>query len=153
MEYKVVGWTHYDDNSVKSGPIDSDVVEAVIADIREHGYLFTGYHHQESYNCAPVLNDGMRRLFSRRQFGAIMAKAHGDEDEMAYAWYMDDYGIRPEALVFPGSDRSYFSPGRSASEEDMPSAEHIEYLRRLIDSGAFDQANEETDSEEEGKGQ
>ena len=119
MKYEVIGWTDYDGRTVDSAPIDDDAVEAVIEDIRSHGYKFTGYHHQEYPNCVPVLSDGYCRLFSRRSFAAVMAKAHGYTDDMAYVRFMEDFSIRESALRFPSFGRSYFPPDGDSEEEDI----------------------------------
>ena len=77
MEYKVIGWTEYDNDLIEDGENDDAAVEAIVADIREHGYRFSGYAHQEFLCGAPVLNDEKKRVFSQRNFGALMAVAHG----------------------------------------------------------------------------
>ena len=63
MKYKVVGWTSYDGDDVpdSEGRIGYAECCAIIDAIKEHGYLFSGWDHQEMFDCAPVLNDGKRR--------------------------------------------------------------------------------------------
>ena len=58
-----LGWTHYDDESVpeKGGCLGFAERNAIIDDIRAHGYLFSGWDHQESWDCVPILNDGERK--------------------------------------------------------------------------------------------
>ena len=102
MQYKVVGWTDYfeDDYPAREGCPEVD--RAVIAELREKGYKFDGFQHQYSRNCAPVLNDGTKVLYSMREWGAIMAEALNidNSDGKAYlVWY-----AMHEDSVFPPSD-------------------------------------------------
>lgn len=89
MKYKVIGWTTYDNiiDDIKTGPSSDAATQAIIDDIKANNYDFTGYDHQETENCAPVLNDGKKRLYTQRGFGAIMAEAHGYRGSMDYARY------------------------------------------------------------------
>lgn len=93
MKYKVIGWTYWEDADVPTGEITEASTQAIIDDIREHGYSFTGWDHQETMNCAPVLNDGKKRLYSQRGFGALMAEAHGYHGSMDYARFSFRYDI------------------------------------------------------------
>ena len=77
MSYTVIGWTEYDNDLIETGENDDAAVEAILADIREYGYCFSGYAHQEFLCGAPVLSDHKKRLFTQRNFGALMAVAHG----------------------------------------------------------------------------
>ncbi|MBQ9801812.1 MAG: hypothetical protein IJW51_01910 [Clostridia bacterium] len=101
MKYRVVGWTGYDDPDIEEAPCSEAAVQAIIADIRANGYLFTGWHHQEFLNCAPVLNDGKKRLFSEREFGEVMARAHGDLSRMGYAAYAFEWCLSSAETVMP----------------------------------------------------
>ena len=104
MKYRVVGWTEFDDPTVDYGACPESALQAIIADIRLHGYDFTGTEHQENINGAPVLNDGKKRLFSQREFGGVMAKAHGDYSLKGYINYA--FG-RCDDSVMPDFDQSY----------------------------------------------
>lgn len=106
MKYRVVGWTEYDDTSVDEADCSEAAYQAILADIREHGYDFSGWDHQESINGAPVLNDGCKRLFSQRGFGGLMAEAHGNRSRMGYSIYAFRYN--PEDVwVMPPIERSF----------------------------------------------
>lgn len=99
MKYEVIGWTYYEDYRFKDKPMTFASRHAIIDEIKEHGYRFSGYEHQESpYGC-PVLNDGTRVLCSQRGFAGIMAEAYG-EGAGAYARYMmtmdKSFIIKPE---------------------------------------------------------
>lgn len=72
---------------------------ALVDEICKNGYLFSGYDHQETYNCAPVYNDGKIRRFSQRGFADIMAEANGDNDYMAYSLYM--FGLNSAKCKYP----------------------------------------------------
>lgn len=102
MKYKVIGWTYYDDYDI---PFSNDRIgfaerNAIIDEIKKHKYMFTGWHHQESWeNCVPVLNDGKKRGYSQRGWGGVMAEANdemGDFDYAGYAFFGggDDSGLK-----------------------------------------------------------
>lgn len=105
MNYKVIGWTCYDNPEIlcKYDNYSRAEVNAIVDDIKEHRYLFSGYHHQESYDhgVVPVLNDGRERVFSMRGWGKIMATAYGKRGEYAYAQYMTYHDIDEKKLRFP----------------------------------------------------
>lgn len=89
MKYKVIGWTDYDDifYDVETGHSSDAATQAIIDDIIAHKYSFSGYDHQESACCVPVLNDGKKRLYTQRGFGGLMAEAHGYRGSMDYALF------------------------------------------------------------------
>lgn len=118
MKYRVVGWTYYDDPDVESAECDEAAYWAIVRDVREHGYEFTGWDHQELYGGAPVLNDGFKRLFSQRDFGQIMAYAHGDYSRMGYASYAFQDFFGRHKSVMPSADRSY-DPDSFTPEQDL----------------------------------
>ena len=117
MKYRVIGWTEYDGSEIPSAEPTPAAVRAVLSDLREHRYLFTGYDHQESPLCAPVLNDGKKRLFSARHFASLMAEARGERGEMDYARYLYP---RRKSLIrrhrLPEEERR-IAPGTPAGEE------------------------------------
>ncbi len=120
MKYRVVGWTEYDNDSVEAESCSEAALQAIIADIKEKGYTFTGYDHQECINGAPVLNDGKKRLFSQRGFGGVMARAHGNFSRMGYAQYAFDWGDDDDKKM-PPFERSFcpedFVPEENLNEE------------------------------------
>lgn len=87
MKLKVIGWVWYEDNAYPGGERDYAAYNAVVDDVRERGYCFTGYHHQEEFDCAPVLNDGKVRRFSQRGWGGLMADVKGLRGRYAYSVY------------------------------------------------------------------
>lgn len=122
MKYRVIGWTHYDDPEFEDENCSESALQAIIEDIRKNGYLFTGYDHQETYDCAPVLNDGKRRCFSQRSFGGIMARAHGDFSRMGYATYAFDWYTgddREDNIILPKNNVNFatFVPETDLNEE------------------------------------
>lgn len=86
MKYRVVGWTYALDEKVDYAIETMAAENAIIDDIRKNGYLFTGMDHQGCQNCTPVLNDGKKRIFTDREFGAIMSRAHGGGSYIDYAF-------------------------------------------------------------------
>lgn len=84
MKLRVIGWTDYDEERAE-GDNGWAARNAIIDDIRQNGYEFSGWAHQEGANCAPVLNDGRIYRFSQRGWGDLMAEAHGFFGPMDYA--------------------------------------------------------------------
>lgn len=124
MKYRVVGWTTYDGPEVKRADCSEAAMQAILRDIREHHYEFTGWDHQELPLCAPVLNDGCKRLFSQRGFGHVMAWAHGDYSRGGYVNYaFTDFGESP-TTCYPDESRR-FDPATFQPEQDL--AEHFCY--------------------------
>ncbi len=121
MKYKVVGWTSYDDTSVEDsgGRIGFAEQNAIIDNIKENGYLFSGYDHQELWDCAPVLNDGKKRCFTQRGWGWVMAKAHGYFG--AYDYSLFAFGVNEEYAKRP---KAYFCAEYFTPEENL--CEHFE---------------------------
>ena len=101
MKLKVVGWTCYDFDHFPEGDSSWAAHMAVVDDIQQNGYLFSGEDHQERLNCCPVFNDGKVRRFSQRGFASIMAEAHGDTGYMDYALYM--FGLKLSNCRFPNN--------------------------------------------------
>ncbi len=103
MKYKVIGWTYYDNNEVLDSGNSIGFAErnAIIDEIRKHKYLFTGWHHQESWDgVVPILNDGRKRCFSQRGWGGVMAEAYGEMGDFDYARYAFYDHANPSELKF-----------------------------------------------------
>ena len=100
MKYKVVGWTYYEADYP-----DADCSWAmrtcIVNDVKKHGYLFSGYEHQESYKTVPVLNTGEKVTFSRRGFANVMSDAHGYTGPYDYSSFMEYQSIAPNARKLP----------------------------------------------------
>lgn len=103
MKYRVVGWTDYDSDIVPEarGRIGYAECCAIIDEIKKHGYLFSGWDHQECLYCVPVLNDGKKRCFSQRGWGGIMAEAYGYTDPYDYSLFTFYESIDPEKVKKP----------------------------------------------------
>ena len=129
MKYKVIGWTSYDDSSVEDSGNRIGFAErhAIVDDIKANGYLFSGYDHQEMWDCAPVLNDGKRRCFSQRGWGGVMAEAHGYFG--AYDYSLFTFGVNEEYAKRP---KNYFFADSFTPEENL--SEHFEIE---VDEGIF----------------
>lgn len=99
MKYKVIGWTFSDNYDIENAPLTFATRHAIVDDIRENNYLFSGFDHQEAWYGCPVLNDGKKRACSQRGFAGIMAEAHGETELYAYSKYM--FAIKEEAKIKP----------------------------------------------------
>ena len=107
MKYKVIGWTYYDNMEFidKRGTVGFAERNAIIDEIKKHKYLFSGWHHQESWeNCVPILNDGQTRTFSQRGWGGIMAEAYGYFGDYDYASFTFHQSIDKKDLRFPKNE-------------------------------------------------
>lgn len=145
MKYSIIGWTEYDDESFPTAQVSYAIKHAVIDDIKEHGYCFTGYHHQEFEKCAPVLNTGEKVLFSQRGFGDVMATAHGMDGLYDYSLFT----YPPDAF-----DKRFVLPTVEVqSSEIQDKKELVEMFSASLDMEAYARADidrvlELTDSDE-----
>ena len=98
MKLRVVGWAYYDDDWKQSEKSWAERY-AIIDEIKKHGYLFSGWAHQQGYCCAPILNDGTICCYSQRSWGSIMAEAHGYTGRMDYAKFA--FMVDPDDEVRP----------------------------------------------------
>lgn len=128
MKLRVVGWTYYDAD-LPQGEIGWAARNAVVDDIKKHGYLFSGWAHQEGYGCTPVLNDGKAYCFSQRGWGDVMAEAHGHTGRMDYALYAfardDETEIRP---------KDYFDEDEFTPEFNLNERFELEVSKDVFDS-------------------
>lgn len=104
---EVVDWVEWSDDDWKPSEIEFDKArEAVIKEIRKHGYHFDGYYHQNGDYGVPLLSDGHYFEVSQRVWGGIMADAYPEEyedpnDRSNYVrWYLAGWGQ-------PGSSRCW----------------------------------------------
>ena len=103
MKYKVIGWTYYENYEILDSNKTIGFAErnAIIDEIRKHKYLFSGWHHQESWDgVVPILNDGRKRCFSQRGWGGVMAEAYGEMGDFDYARYAFYDHANPSDLKF-----------------------------------------------------
>lgn len=98
MKLKVIGWTYYDDPNYEYFETTWATHNAVLQDVINNGYEFTGYHHQEYDYCCPVLNNGKKIIFSQRGFGGLMAKAHGFNKTYDYSIFA--YPVNPNSKEY-----------------------------------------------------
>lgn len=99
MKYKVIGWTYAGNEMFpRHEKITPCVSAAVVEDIRKHGYLFGGNQHEDY---CPVLNDGTYVLYTCRDWGAIMAQAHGEVGDNAHALACITQLINEKAITYP----------------------------------------------------
>jgi len=131
MKYRVIGWTNYDDESTpdKTGCLGFAERNAIIDDIRAHGYLFSGWDHQEMWDCTPILNDGKKRCYSQRSWGGIMAEAYGCTGAYDYSRFTFSESLDREKCVYPKSSNY---PRGFTPETDLN-----EHFTVLVEEGLF----------------
>lgn len=133
MKYKVIGWTYYENYEMpfKGDSIGFAERNAIIDEIRKHKYLFSGWHHQESWNnVVPVLNDGRKRGYSQRGWGGVMAEAYNEMGDFDYARYTFQESINEEALKFPKEE---FDPSNFVSKPLENEHFDVEVSQELFD--------------------
>lgn len=129
MKYRVVGWTFYDDRDLEEGENSWASNAAIVDDIKKHGYIFTGWDHQENLNCTPVLNDGKMRRFSQRGFGGIMAEAHGHNGMMDYSLFA--FSIDDKGSVMP---RDIFNAENFVPETNLNESFTVDITEELYET-------------------
>ena len=137
MKLRVVGWVApY--AVTEQGEATWAVRNAIIDEIRKHGYEFSGPTHGES-GCTPVLNNGKKYLFSTRGWADLMAEAHGHTGSMDYMiYYMPTY---PKSEKCPDTTLNEFD---YVSVEDMNETitfhygdSEEEYRNELLNTAKF----------------
>ena len=137
MKLRVVGWVApY--AVTEEGEATWAVRNAIIDEIRKHGYEFSGPTHGES-GCTPVLNNGKKYLFSTRGWADLMAEAHGHTGSMDYMiYYMPMY---PKHEKCPDTSLNEFD---YVSIEDMNETitffygdSEEEYRKDLLETAKF----------------
>ena len=99
MKLRVVAWlTPY--CGAESGEFTWAARNAIIDEIRKHGYEFSGMTHGERYGTVPILNNGKKYLYSSRGWGDLMAEAHGHTGHMDYCLY----SFQMDNEVLPDTD-------------------------------------------------
>ena len=92
---KVTGWTHWDNDDYERD-LDSlsmdtylDIEEAVIKEIKDKGYKFSGQYHQHGEYGCPIVDNEYVYQVSMRKWGGIIARAHSlpNEDGLAYVMW------------------------------------------------------------------
>ncbi len=128
MKYKVIGWTNYEDTTypafeAKDYETLCGVRIALIEEILEHDYAFSGEDHHYVKGCVPVLNTGEVILMGQRGWGSVMAQAYGENNDDGYAyakWFLS--GKFPRRFNYPkeGVDISQIVPKDTVFEVDIP---------------------------------
>ncbi len=132
MKIKVIGWALYDDYHYEEGDGGYAAHEAILRDVKENGYMFSGYQHQEREYCAPVLSDGKIYRYSQRGWGSLMAEAQGLTDPMDYARFsFFDCGGNEEKI--PDESRSVFNKVLALAEKLLPTEEYEKLLEMGTD--------------------
>lgn len=129
MKLRVVGWTFYDDD-LESGKVGWAAQNAIIDDVKKHGYDFSGWSHQECLNCAPVLNDGKIYRFSQRGWGGVMAEAHGHTGRLDYTWYT--FVVDPEQLDYEIRPTEQFDEDNFTPESDLNERFELEVSQEVL---------------------
>ncbi len=123
MKLKVVGWTYDYDGCFEEAQDSFAAQAAIIDEIRANGYMFSGWNHQETENCVPVLSDGKMRCYSQRGWGGIMAEAWENGNTMGYA----RYAFFDNAVKAPPEEKNIYAVMRETAKEVLTQEEY-DYL-------------------------
>ena len=135
MKYKVIGWTDYENCELESESPSWAAIHAIMDEIKEKGFIITGYDHQESYNCVPVLNDGIKRTMSQRGWGRLMADVLGYRGMYDYSLFT--YNPKADKSKLPGKEDEYIGAGHVhhyTAEEMDDMLKNIDELLAKLDA-------------------
>lgn len=108
---KVTGWTNWDDQNYDEfyGTVaaENEVMQAVVDEIRKHGYKFTGEYHQYGDYGAPIIDGKWKYTLGQRRWGHVMVRAYPEEinDSDGYG-YVQWAWSAPEPMVVPDGNVS-----------------------------------------------
>ena len=129
MKYRVVGWTYFEDDEIEGVDCNSFAARnAIIDDVRANKYFFSGFDHQEMWNCTPVLNDGKKRLFSQRGWGGVMAEAYNHNGQYDYSLFA--FGTQPGSSSYPCDE---FNKEEFIPEENLNETFEIEVPQDIFE--------------------
>lgn len=99
-EISVIAWTNLGNRKffrMEDSPIPFDVAKAaVLKELKQKGYRFSGFYHQFADRGVPVLTGGYRFELSYKDWGFLMTEAQGG-DPTRWAWGTPD----PRTEVYP----------------------------------------------------
>lgn len=108
---RVTGWTRVGNPdyteingtwAIGDCPYDREELRPLIVkELRDRGYKFSGFYHQDGDYGAPIIDDKYTVLYSYRGWGDIIAEAYqlDDSDGMAYcvwAWNNPEEQVTPD---------------------------------------------------------
>lgn len=94
---KVVKWVPWRGGMKETETQEAE--DAIIEDIRAHGYVFSGWDHQNAETGCPMFEDGTVRTYSLRGWATLMAKAWNITDCEDEPVYMEFYMSVPEGMT------------------------------------------------------
>lgn len=100
---KVVGWTIFEDKYPTRKAVGDDfrdMINAILDEIREKGYVFGGEDHQNFIAGVPVFSDGTCFRASMRSWGNIMSMVYSGPNGEKLT-YMDFYMSLGDSAVLP----------------------------------------------------
>lgn len=96
--------------------IYDELKKAVIRELQENGYHFSGNEHQYADHCVPVIDDKYALEVSFREWGAIMEDAYPDED---YSMYKENMGYCKWSFIcLPEFEKDVKLPDQSRGVHD-----------------------------------
>lgn len=107
---KVTGWTDWVETIGDSendclyeiitsrSEVETDAIQAVIQELRDKGYHFSGHEHQNCEKCVPIIDGKYVLQLTQRDWGALMYEAFPNEDYSDFDGYeyLKWYCIIPE---------------------------------------------------------
>lgn len=93
---KITGWTDWNDERYSDDIPDhifEEIKELVAKELRDNGYKFDGYYHQNGDHGVPVIDETWKFAVSFRSWGHMMIRAYPDKIDnsdgygyTAWAW-------------------------------------------------------------------
>ena len=119
-DIKVIGWTSFD-SKFPSKNYDvvelEDVISAILDEIAENNYIFSGEEHQYGMTGVPVLSDGTGFRCSMRCWGSLMAQVYDGPGGVKLN-YMDFYMSLGKDTIMPEYKEIDIEPLTDLEESD-----------------------------------
>ncbi len=104
---QVIGWFDPKENpkAFIEGTVDEEAKKAVLKDLQEHHYLFSGEEHALGRGrVCPVMEDYRYLRFDEKEFASLMAKAHNEDNDDDY---LSQEKISPSHKSYPVRDKTF----------------------------------------------
>lgn len=137
MDLKIVGWTDYDSSYPSITVSNEEVVpliQIIIDEILENGYMISGTDHQNQDACVPVFDNGYCFRATMRAWGSVMSFAYQEIDGKETG-YMDFYMSTPTQRKLPEYKKLDVEPADSDNFNGFLLPQDGELLTQSIQAG------------------
>ncbi|MBQ7761157.1 MAG: hypothetical protein IJ400_03785 [Clostridia bacterium] len=137
MDLKIVGWTDYDSNYPSITVSNEEVIpliQIIIDELLENGYMISGADHQNQDCCVPVFDNGYCFRATMRAWGSVMSFAYQEIDGKETG-YMDFYMSTPMERKLPESRTLQVEPADSDNFNGFLLPQDGELLSQSMQAG------------------